>query len=83
MILPRAHIIAALEQLARIKSGYFIQWEINVCAFRSHGVSMIDGRAQYTKSEKLITGDKYNFMRSVYLQSREFKIRAGNGEDDV
>jgi len=47
-----------------------------------YGVSMIDGRAQYIKSEKLITGDKYNFMRSVYLQSREFKIRAGNVEDD-
>ncbi|MBH8609934.1 VacJ family lipoprotein [Pseudomonas mohnii] len=47
-----------------------------------YGVGLIDGRAQYIKSEKLITGDKYNFIRSVYLQSREFKIRAGNVEDD-
>lgn len=47
-----------------------------------YGMSMIDGRAQYLKSEKLITGDKYNFIRSVYLQSREFKIKGGNVKDD-
>ena len=35
-----------------------------------YGVSIIDGRAQYLKAEKLITGDKYNFIRSVYLQMR-------------
>jgi phospholipid-binding lipoprotein MlaA len=47
-----------------------------------YGVSMIDGRAQYIKTEKLITGDKYNFIRSVYLQSREFKIKDGIVKDD-
>jgi phospholipid-binding lipoprotein MlaA len=47
-----------------------------------YGVSMIDGRVQYIKSEKLITGDKYNFIRSVYLQNREFKIKGGNVKDD-
>ena len=47
-----------------------------------YGVSMIDGRAQYLKSEKLITGDKYNFIRSVYLQSRAFKIQGANVKDD-
>lgn len=47
-----------------------------------YGVSMIDGRAQYLKSEKLITGDKYNFIRSVYLQNRAFKIQGANVKDD-
>ncbi|OWP68642.1 VacJ family lipoprotein [Pseudomonas sp. K2I15] len=47
-----------------------------------YGVSMIDGRAQYIKSEKLITGDKYNFIRSVYLQHRAFSIKDGNVKDD-
>ena len=47
-----------------------------------YGLGMIDGRAQYIKSEKLITGDKYNFIRSVYLQHREFKINDGNVKDD-
>ena len=47
-----------------------------------YGVSMIDGRVQYIKSEKLITGDKYNFIRSIYLQNREFKIKGGNVKDD-
>jgi phospholipid-binding lipoprotein MlaA len=40
-----------------------------------YGMGLIDGRAQYIKSEKLITDDKYNFIRSVYLQTREFKIK--------
>ena len=47
-----------------------------------YGLNMVDGRAQYIKSEKLITGDKYNFIRNVYLQNREFKIKGGSVEDD-
>ncbi|MCU1775678.1 VacJ family lipoprotein [Pseudomonas sp. 14P_5.3_Bac1] len=47
-----------------------------------YGVSLIDGRAQYLTSEKLITGDKYNFIRSVYLQTRAFKINGGAVKDD-
>ncbi|WP_240968524.1 MlaA family lipoprotein [Pseudomonas veronii] len=47
-----------------------------------YGVSMIDGRAQYLKSEKLIISDKYNFIRSVYLQNRAFKIQGANVKDD-
>lgn len=47
-----------------------------------YGVSLIDGRAQYIDSEKLIVGDKYNFIRSTYLQSRAFKIKDGNVKDD-
>lgn len=47
-----------------------------------YGASIIDGRAQYLKSEKLITGDKYNFIRSVYLQTRAFKINGGEVQDD-
>lgn len=47
-----------------------------------YGVSLIDGRAQYLTAEKLMTGDKYNFIRSVYLQSRAFKIEGGDVKDD-
>jgi len=43
---------------------------------------MVDGRAQYINSEKLISGDKYNFIRNVYLQSREFKVKDENVKDD-
>ncbi|PHX41110.1 hypothetical protein AO263_31895 [Pseudomonas sp. NZIPFR-PS5] len=28
------------------------------------------------------TGDKYNFIRSVYLQTRAFKINGGEVQDD-
>jgi phospholipid-binding lipoprotein MlaA len=47
-----------------------------------YGISMIDGRAQYINSEKLISGDKYSFIRNVYLQSREFKVKDENVKDD-
>ena len=35
MALPRAHITAAKERLARIKSDDFFEWGITMCAFRS------------------------------------------------
>ncbi|UNK69206.1 VacJ family lipoprotein [Pseudomonas simiae] len=47
-----------------------------------YGVGVIDGRAQYLASEKLMTGDKYTFIRSAYLQNRAFKINGANVKDD-
>ncbi|MCP8467255.1 VacJ family lipoprotein [Pseudomonas sp. ZM23] len=47
-----------------------------------HGVDIIDTRADLLKSEKLISGDKYNFIRNAYLQNREFKVKDGQVEDD-
>ncbi len=31
---------------------------------------------------KLISGDKYIFIRNAYLQNREFKVKDGEVEDD-
>jgi len=47
-----------------------------------YSVGVIDGRAQYLASEKLMTGDKYTFIRSAYLQNRAFKINGANVKDD-
>jgi ABC-type transporter lipoprotein component MlaA len=43
---------------------------------------VIDARASLLSAEKLITGDKYVFIRNAYLQNREFRIKDGEIEDD-
>ncbi|PTR21122.1 VacJ family lipoprotein [Pseudomonas sp. GV085] len=45
-------------------------------------LDIIDTRANLLSSEKLITGDKYTFIRNAYLQNREFKVKDGKVEDD-
>jgi phospholipid-binding lipoprotein MlaA len=42
---------------------------------------IIDGRAQLLEAEKLISGDKYTFIRDAYLQKRAFSIADGDAED--
>lgn len=42
---------------------------------------VVDGRARLLESEKLISGDKYTFIRDAYLQKREFAIADGNAEN--
>lgn len=42
---------------------------------------VIDQRAQLLESEKLISGDKYTFIRDAYLQKRAFDIADGDGEN--
>ena len=34
------------------------------------------------QAERLITGDKYVFIRNAYLQTREFKVKDGQVVDD-
>ncbi|MBW0236291.1 MULTISPECIES: MlaA family lipoprotein [Pseudomonas] len=46
------------------------------------GLDIIDTRASLLSAEKLITGDRYVFIRNAYLQNREFKVKDGQVEDD-
>lgn len=49
------------------------------------GIFLLDGvdtRADLMASEGLITGDRYVFIRSLYLQRREFLVNDGVVEDD-
>ena len=48
----------------------------------TRGVQVVDTRANLLQAERLISGDKYVFIRNAYLQSREFKIKDGQVEDD-
>ncbi len=45
-------------------------------------LNMVDTRAKLLSAERLITGDKYRFVRNAYLQNREFKVKDGNVVDD-
>lgn len=45
-------------------------------------VRLIDKRAGLFAAEKLITGDRYAFIRDAYLQRREYLVSDGVVEDD-
>lgn len=47
-----------------------------------NGLEVINTRASLLSAEKLISGDKYSFIRNAYLQNREFKVKDGAVEDD-
>ena len=42
---------------------------------------VIDTRSRLLDAEKLISGDKYTFIRDAYLQKREFDVLDGNLEN--
>ncbi|WP_256930774.1 VacJ family lipoprotein [Pseudomonas sp. ABC1] len=46
------------------------------------GVDVVDTRASLLAAERMVTGDRYIFIRNAYLQSREFRMRDGQVEDD-
>ena len=48
----------------------------------TRGVQVVDTRAKLLQAERLISGDKYIFIRNAYLQNREFKVKDGQVEDD-
>ncbi|MDH1261369.1 MULTISPECIES: MlaA family lipoprotein [unclassified Pseudomonas] len=48
----------------------------------TRGVDVVDTRASLLSAEKLISGDKYIFIRNAYLQNREFRVKDGDVEDD-
>lgn len=47
-----------------------------------YGLGIVDGRASLLSAEKLVTGDKYVFIRNAFLQNREFKVKDGEVKDD-
>jgi phospholipid-binding lipoprotein MlaA len=47
-----------------------------------YGVDVVSTRADLLKAEELIKGDKYSFIRDVYLPRREYLLKDGNVEDD-
>ncbi|MDX5373227.1 MAG: VacJ family lipoprotein [Pseudomonadaceae bacterium] len=48
----------------------------------TRAVNVVDTRASLLSAEKMVTGDKYIFIRNAYLQNREFKVKDGEVVDD-
>lgn len=46
------------------------------------GTDAVDGRADILDAEQLITGDRYTFLRNLYLQRRQFQIDGKVAEPD-
>ena len=46
-----------------------------------YGVDLVVTRAELLKAEELVTGDRYTFIRDVYLQRREYLVNDGEFED--
>jgi phospholipid-binding lipoprotein MlaA len=47
----------------------------------TRAISLLDTRASLLELEKNISGDRYSFIRDVYLQRRNFQIKNGQVED--
>lgn len=43
----------------------------------AHGLSLVDARAGLTRTEGLISGDRYSFIRDAYMQRRAFLVSDG------
>ncbi|MGK9064892.1 MlaA family lipoprotein [Stutzerimonas chloritidismutans] len=48
----------------------------------TRAVNVVDLRAELLSAERMITGDRYIFIRNAYLQNREFRVQDGQVEDD-
>jgi phospholipid-binding lipoprotein MlaA len=70
--------------------GKPIDWYTNPATYIDHvptentvlAFSLLDTRASLLELEKSITGDRYVFVRDVYLQRRGYLINNGEVEDD-
>ncbi len=45
-------------------------------------LNVVDTRSSLLSAERMISGDKYRFIRNAYLQNREFRVLDGNVVDD-
>lgn len=48
----------------------------------TRGVDAVDTRAGLLSAERMVTGDRYIFIRNAYLQNREYRTQDGQVEDD-
>lgn len=70
--------------------GRPVDWYTNPTNYIDHvrtentitAAALLDGRAGLLELEKNITGDRYVFVRDVYLQRRNFLINNGEMDDD-
>ncbi|MFD1383610.1 VacJ family lipoprotein [Rhodanobacter aciditrophus] len=47
----------------------------------ARGVNIVQLRAKYLSAERMIFGDRYSFLRDVYIQSREGAVKDNRGRE--
>ena len=67
--------IVPIKQLASISVNEGTQLILNV-------FDVLETRERLLIAENLIIGDKYDFVRDAYLQSRDYLVKDGEIEDD-
>lgn len=85
LVLPFLGPSTVRDSFARFPDSY-----TNIYPYMDHvptrnttlGVNILDTRASLLSAERLMQGDKYVFIRNIYLQNREFKVKDGLVEDD-
>ncbi len=71
-------------------AGIPVDTQIDIIGYIDHvptrnsiwATGFVDKRAGLLEAEKLMSGDRYTFMRDAYLQHREYLINDGVVEDD-
>ena len=85
IVLPFLGPSTVRDAFARIPDSYLSpQQYIDHVPTRNsiHGVDIVDARASLLNAEELIQGDRYSFIRDVYLQRRNFLVLDGEVEDE-
>jgi phospholipid-binding lipoprotein MlaA len=85
IVIPLLGPSSVRDGLARVPDSYLQPYPyMNDVSSRNalRGVDLVDTRASFLDAEKMVTGDKYIFLRNAYLQNREFRVKDGQVEDD-
>ena len=85
IMLPLLGPATVRDGFGRIPDAYLSpQFYINDNKYRlgAYALDTIDSRADLLATEDIIEGDRYTFIREVYLQRRDFLVNDGEVEDD-
>jgi phospholipid-binding lipoprotein MlaA len=85
VVLPLLGPSTIRDGLSEYPNSYFGPYEyINHVPTRNTAlaVNLLDKRATLLPAEKVISGDKYTFIRNAYMDNREYKVKDGNVEDN-
>ncbi len=85
VVLPLLGPSTVRDTLARYPDSYVSAYRyVNDVPARNSvlALDIVDTRAKLLSAERLISGDKYRFIRNAYLQNREFRVLDGNVVDD-
>lgn len=85
VVLPFLGPRTVRDGFGSIADGYAdpVMYTESVSARNSlYGLRLISGRARLLEAERVVSGDRYTFLRDAYLQRREFLVKDGEVEDD-